>query len=323
MKLNKFYKSLLVLISSTSLIACNNGYSEGNAVGGAGISSKVQNGSLVKDPGLNSIVPLILITSSDGTSICSGTLLDEYTVLTASHCVLNMKKKKPAIAYKNSDVIDAGSIQVFLSKNPHKPINLQNINSRSQLLEIADFYNVKHVYAHNYAFRSAEVGDNGFNLNDGGDLNDLAILKLGRATPDSYEFPKLATKNPLPNSKQIIVGYGVNIGDGVKIKDKANGDSGVLRQSETLFIDSSFSGKLLDVGGYVKRGKKSVYAKICQGDSGGPDFQKVKGEYIITGVHSFGDGEDCGKPDTPSTSISVAKYRAWINGDYKTQSIGN
>lgn len=324
MKLNKFYKSLVVLISSTSLLACNSGASEGNNLGSPNMDSKVQNGSIVKDPFLNSTVPLIVIITPEGNGFCSGTLIDANTVLTAAHCALDMKTKALNKSYTEKNVIKPNNLKIILSKDPSQPIDLYGFEMKNlKLKDVADIYSVKDVYVHQYAFRGAKVAINGFNLTDGSDLNDLAILKLEKEAPNNYGFPKLATKNPNPNTKELIVGYGVNVGDGVKIRDRSEGDSGTLRKADSIFIDSYFDGKLLDVGGFVKRGKKSVYSKICSGDSGGPDFQKIKGDYVITGVHSFGDGDDCGMPDTPSTSMSVAAYSNWISGGYKTQSISN
>lgn len=332
MKFNGNYL-LLAAISSIGLSACNSGSAgvSNPAVKSLSVNSNsnnifpfVQNGSVVTEPVLNSTIPLILMETDGGISICTGTLLDANTVLTAAHCAINMPAKKSGDTYSISNVLKPSNIKIYLSKNPEKAISLADGGGLATLNRIANSYSVKEVYVHKYAFRSAEVLKNGgFNLNDGGDLNDLAILKLNDLVPNNYDFPQLATTNPSPNAKQVIAGYGVNVGRGVKLDDPADGDAATLRKAKSLFIQSDFGGKLLDVGGFVKKGSQSIYTKICQGDSGGPDFLKVKGKYILTGVHSFGDGSECGQPNTPSTSISVAAYNDWITGGYKTLYISN
>lgn len=336
MKIGKTYKVLL-MIPSIGMVSCNSGYSNSPANNLNQQSSKevkqialsneniftpfVQNGETVVDPVLNSTVPLLLINSSRGTSICTGTLLDNNTVLTAAHCVLTFDKKRSGLEYKKSDVAANNEVTVYLSKNPYQAINLSKVGV-SGISQIANTYAVDNIYVHKYAFRSADVGDDGFNLNDGSDLNDLAVLKLKTPVSNLYKFPQLATINPSPNTSALIAGYGVNTGGGVKLPDSSNGNSGTLRKANSFFVRSTSNGKLIDIGGNVSSGGISYYTKICQGDSGGPDFQLINGNYVLTGVHSFGDGKNCGGVASPSTSISVAAYNSWISEGYKTLYIG-
>ncbi|MDD3267342.1 MAG: trypsin-like serine protease [Burkholderiales bacterium] len=339
MKLGKACKLLLITVPSLGVVSCNSGYSASSASGlnqqvntGSANQSKlsnssssfipfVQNGEEVVDPVLNSMVPLLLITTSSGTSICTGTLLDNNTVLTAAHCVLKFDKKNSGLEYKRNDVVSSNEIMVYLSKNPYQAINLNNVGI-SGISQVANSYVVNNIYVHKYAFRSAEVGSDGFNINDGRDLNDLAILKLKTPATNLYKFPQLATSNPSSNSSALIAGYGVNVGGGVKLPDASRGNSGTLRKANSFFVRSTSEGRLIDVGGTVFSGGSSYYTKICQGDSGGPDFQVLNNNYILHGVHSFGDGKNCGGVASPSTSISVAAYNSWISEGYKTLYIG-
>lgn len=322
--MTKFNTLFIALCITAGISACNSGASGTSQASTAsthsgGISSLVQNGTPVTDPRLNSMVPLIYIkVSSTSGEICTGTLIDSTTILTASHCVLNMAAKQNNADYTASNVTDPSNITIFFSNDLSTPVDINKQQSINNYTE----YAVSNIYVHKDAFRGAEVlaNDAGFNINNNADINDLAILKLSKAVPNSdYQYPILAQSNPSAGQTEIIAGYGVDLGTGVTVKDTESGQAGLLRSANTSVNGFQANGMLIDMGGKVTGGSgKTYYTKICQGDSGGPDFIDNGSDesLTITGVHSFGDGKECGSPSTPATSVSVASYYDWINGGY-------
>lgn len=320
-------KSKIYLICWTmaalALFACNSGGS-GTASGTNQDSAKsplIQNGSVVTDPNLNAMIPLIYrVFTEDGQqygSTCTGTLIDSQTVLTAAHCVLDMSGYKPAGQnYTSQNIVPASSVNVILPVNLNTAVDL-NKDQQSNW----NVYSVAKIYINKSAFNGAEVyGESGFNITNITQLNDLAILKLSQPVDKKYKFATLASTNPQTGQQEVIAGYGVDNGSGVITPAADNGDSNVLRYAISQVNSVDTSGTYIDVGAIIN--PQIGYTKICQGDSGGPDLiAGNNGSYVITGVHSFGNGSNCGSPNAPSSSVSVAYYNKWIAGGYLTDYI--
>ncbi len=121
---------------------------------------------------------------------------------------------------------------------------------------------------------------------------DLALILL--SNPVQNIEPSRLRDFPLPEEGEtgIIVGYGVNL-----YPDQG---SGVHRTGETaiLLVDPYF----LEVGGETN---------TCSGDSGGPLFTEQGGQWVVTGVTSFGM-EDC-PVDSGGYEINLLSYCDWLN----------
>lgn len=274
----------------------------------------IQNGTQVIDPTLNKMVPLIYGTSEgNGGYICTGTFISSNTILTAAHCVLDMSQKNLNVNYSINNIRDAKNIKIILSKDPTKPVNLNDRNGNNNF----NIYTASKVYVHPEAFRGVAVIADGLDIKSYSEVNDLAIIQLAsNLEKDTIEIADISKNNPAKDSEEIIIGYGVDNGPGVIINDPFNGASGVLRQA--LAKVESFDGNysIINLIGTVSNGTKNGYTHICQGDSGGPDLINKNNTYIIQGVHSFGQGSECGRPNAPGSSINVAAYYNWIKYDY-------
>ena len=138
-------------------------------------------------------------------------------------------------------------------------------------------------------------------------LNNLDLIKYSIA-----KLPTLSDINSIANSKLTIVGYGVDSGKEVEVFDPFEGNAAVLRYAISKL--HGIEGNYLYV--YGKLDPVLGYTKICQGDSGGPDFIKNNNQYTLIGIHSFGEGSDCGIPGRPGASLNILYYMDWINKNY-------
>lgn len=303
---------------SIFLTSCNSGgansYTQSNLTNSESDTILIQNGVPVTIQAINAMVPLIYIQESNGTAeVCSGTLLDKNTILTAAHCVLNLVDKPSGKSYSRSNLISESSIMVVLPKNLSLAVDINN--DSPQTISDWNVYHISSLFVHNDALLGADISNGGLDVSNESQLNDLAVLKLTTSVDNQYKFANLATKNPVVDTQEVIAGYGVDNGNGVIVNPVESGNSGILRMAFSQVSSIVANGSYLQVGGTIP--SSDGYTKTCQGDSGGPDLlTNADGSYTITGVHSFGLGSSCGVSNLPGNSISVAYYNQWISGGY-------
>ncbi len=296
-------KQLLILLALYMAVV-NQVYARGRQL--------VQNGTPVVDSTLNKMVPLIYATSNNNSFICTGTFISTNTVLTAAHCVLDMSQKNVNSSYSINNIHDPKNIKIILSKDPNNPVNLNDSNVQKNI----NIFAANKIYVHSNAFKGVSVSDKGLNIQDYSQINDLAIIQLSSPLDDNtVEVANISQSNPTIGSEELIIGYGVDNGPGVIISDPFNGASGVLRSAIAKIDSFSGNNSVINLLGTVNNG--DGYTHICQGDSGGPDLININNTYTIQGVHSFGEGSECGTPNSPGSSINVAQYYNWIKNDYK------
>lgn len=123
---------------------------------------------------------------------------------------------------------------------------------------------------------------------------DLSLIKL-TSPVNTNNFPTYKLRDfpaPTDGEKGLLVGYGATGGyEG----------SGERRSGDTTLL--SVDSDVIETG---------VPANTCQGDSGGPLFTKQNGEWVVTGVTSFGNSEQCFE-DYGSYSVNLTAYCTWID----------
>ncbi len=308
-------KILLLSYFSVSLLGCNLGSNDTTKMA-MPPNLKIQNGIPVEDRMLNSMVPLIYGThyNKDGKpygTICTGTVISANKILTAAHCVLDMKEKPLWQVYNVNNLTNPSSIRIIFNKDKNTPLNLATNPNNWEI------YNVKTTFVHPEAFRGAAVlKSGGLQISDIDQLNDIAILELSSSLADSAysraNLPDPATIGITPKTKLTIIGYGVDSGKEVEVSDLFNGKAGALRYAVSKIYD--IQGSYIYV--YGKPDPVLGYTKICQGDSGGADLIKSGNQYTIIGIHSFGHGSGCGIPGSPGASLNILHYMDWINENY-------
>ncbi len=122
---------------------------------------------------------------------------------------------------------------------------------------------------------------------------DLAIIKLEEAEVDIETYGVREGTLSL-GLTGMVVGYGMS-------DSTDQYSSGKHRAGESTIL------KLFDR--VIELGQP---AGTCQGDSGGPFLTEENGEWVVTGVTSFGTTSMC-NPDGGGYSVNTRNYRDWIN----------
>jgi len=134
--------------------------------------------------------------------------------------------------------------------------------------------------------------------------NDVAIIRL--ASPlqlNSYvSIACLPGPDPAVNENVMIAGWGTTTFEG-DVSDPLL-QANVLIMDFCQYVYDFDSTKQLCAGNYQ-------YSKdTCQGDSGGPLMYEDNGQWMVSGVVSYGDG--CAKVDRPGVYARVSYYVPWI-----------
>jgi secreted trypsin-like serine protease len=78
-----------------------------------------------------------------------------------------------------------------------------------------------------------------------------------------------------------------------------------MNNCQSVYYDAKF-----DQRKQVCAGTYQYTKDACQGDSGGPLMYEVNGQWMISGVVSYGD--ECAKEGSPGVYARVSYYLPWI-----------
>ncbi|XP_050293697.1 CLIP domain-containing serine protease HP8-like [Anthonomus grandis grandis] len=215
---------------------------------------------------------------------CGGTLISEYYVLTAAHCILN------------STILGVRLGEYNLTSTQHDCVGTYCAPP------VQDFYIQESVIHPEY---NAKTFD-----------NDIGLLRLSNKANFSYSnvqpvcLPLSDVNDDLTGKFAVVSGWGVTE-HGHKSSVLLKASVPVLPLTMCKRVYSRFANitsKQICAGGY--KGQDS-----CAGDSGGPLIYTglVDGEprYIQYGVVSYGPRE-CGTDGQPGIYTRVSSYLGWI-----------
>uniref|UniRef100_A0A6E8WCZ9 Peptidase S1 domain-containing protein n=2 Tax=Anopheles coluzzii TaxID=1518534 RepID=A0A6E8WCZ9_ANOCL len=212
---------------------------------------------------------------------CGGSILDENTILTASHCV-----------YTQSGVISISRVSVDVGR-----IHLNESSEYTQT------HLVREIIVHP-----------GFSKNS--IVNDIALIKLSsNITMNKYVQPVClwtmdSNQELIVGRNGTIVGFGVNEQDIVSEQLK-QALIGVVDPFSCIADDRGVFGTHLTSDMFCGKGQKGVSA--CNGDSGGGMFFEIGGKWFVRGLVSFTPlgTERCDSLKNTAYT-DVAKYLKWI-----------
>lgn len=216
------------------------------------------------------------------TNFCSGTLIAPDTVITAGHCIEDLKKE---LEFTNDDYVK--SVQVGFGSDIATSPKDQKVKFRK----------LRAVQAHpEYFVGAVEHADTVA-------IKDIAMLKLAEVAPQGF-VPALL---PAPDFKlkkgQVLTLAGFGLTDGIKQTpakslNKVNVTIDEPDFSATQFAYSTIKGQT-----------------ACNGDSGGPAyFRNPEGKLVVLGATSWGDNR-CKQMGVYTSTIALLP---WIEETMKS-----
>ncbi|MDD0854024.1 trypsin-like serine protease [Halobacteriovorax sp. GB3] len=256
---------ILLLLTTTFLLGCSKESSTPSTFQ-AHLGSIV-NGTKV----INDLKNVVAITYHKNV-LCTGTLIDEQTVLTAAHCVLPVE-----VPGKFEDYFKQARVY---------------IGDGEDNVEIEGEYSIKSAATHPL-YRNHYKG-----------RNDIAILKLDRAVKNVTPMKILTDINLLKervqNGEEVqIVGFGHQ----VNVLGTFGSESIIGSKNKTsMTIQENYANEI------ILNGDKTG---ACSGDSGGPALVYNKGIPHLLGVASRVKGE-CGASDGENYYGLVSDHICWL-----------
>lgn len=242
---------------------------------------RIVGGIEVDPPGKYPFIVALVFASEPDTywgQFCGGTLIDEWWVLTAGHCV--------SFAAANQ----AWEVDVLVGRHDLR------FGTDGERIGVADIF--RHP-----GYDNATLA------------NDLALLRLERAATAGTPIALASNADAslfAPGNMATVIGWGATNGNPpgtpqypdtlreVQVPMVSDEDCAAAYGSDFILPDQICAGDLVDGG-----------IDSCYGDSGGPLFVDTVGGYLHVGIVSTGEG--CALPGFPGIYTRTATYSDWVH----------
>uniref|UniRef100_A0A1W7R8K6 CLIP domain-containing serine protease n=1 Tax=Aedes albopictus TaxID=7160 RepID=A0A1W7R8K6_AEDAL len=229
---------------------------------------------------------------------CGGTLIKERYVVTAAHCVDNMRFRK---------LIDVRLGEWDLN-------TMLDCSETRCFAEFQDDYPVEKVIVHE-----------NYSLNDLSKANDIALIKLSKivertelVAPICVPTPEMDDSIDVGGSSFNVAGWGTTkTGFASRRKMKVTLPGQTIETCNQAFASSNvtFTETQLCAGGV--NGKDT-----CKGDSGGPLMMIMNNRWHLVGIVSLGT-TPCGTQKMPAVYTRFGKYLDWVAGKIELENREN
>lgn len=303
-------RGIALLLVGAAIVGCGNQKPTTAAVGDA---TGIVNGSEVVTANKYSKHTVFIQTRTDsGGGICTGSIYDSQTILTAAHCLVGARQALIVFAHdvRNASNIEESQVRVVKMAAVHPEFNPRALGngrrdqpSPSLPEEAPVIPRIPTVEEVLMTFEANNIV-----------LNDVAMLSFEGGLPEGYEAVKFASVETVaaPGATMHMIGYGLARVDSqmrvvngkakfVPVPDGAT--SGRLRETEVAISKYSAKTKLIMSVGTT--------TSVCSGDSGGPSFvTDASGQHLQVGIAEAVANEYC---NSVSMHTSVVPYLAWIH----------